>query len=188
MFGPKSGGWKQQIIDDIATHAPEYVVDYDESWYDNPTITMFQRLVEGAPPPKGETGFMGTCKWGNRSVQRYVDDFINQHPQLKAHSELNERGELRRKTLVPPLWEEWTHNGETVRELEQVDRQIHTREDLKDHFWIDNSLANATVRQTCQTPYVGSILADGSIAVWQNLNRGSKEERQKSILEPPQAS
>ena len=188
VFGPKSGGWKQHIIDDIATHAPEYVVDYDESWYSNPTITMFQRLVEGAPPPKGETGFMGTCKWGNRSVQRFIDDFINQHPQLKVHSELNESGELRRKTLVPPLWEEWTLNGETTRELEQVDRRIHTRDDLLDHFWIDNSLADATVRQRCTTPYVGSILADGRIAVWQNLNRGSKAERQKSILEPPTAS
>lgn len=185
VFGPKSGGWRQQTIDDIATHSPEYIVDWDSSWYSNPTVTMFQQLVEGAPPPKGESGFLGTCKWGNRSVQRYVDDFINQHPQLKAHSELNERGELRRKTIVPPLWEEWTFNGETHRELEQVDRNIHTRDDLKDHFWIDNSLADAHVRQTCATPYVGSILADGRIALWQNLNLGNSADRTRSVLSPP---
>jgi len=186
VFGPKSGGWRQQIIDDIATHSPEYVVDWDESWYRNPTITMCQRRVEGAPPPKGESGFMGTCKWGNRSVERYVDDFINQHPQLRVLAETNNRGELRRKSIIPPLWEEWTHNGECTRELEQVDRQIHVRDDLKDHFWIDNSHADATVRQTCDTPYVGSVTADGRIAVWQNLNSTDKGERQRSILEPPQ--
>lgn len=129
---------------------------------------------------------MGTCKWGNRSVERYVDDFINQHPQLRVLAETNERGELRRKCLVPPLWEEWTYNGECTRELEQVDRQIHTRDDLLNHFWIDNSHADATVRQTCDTPYVGSVLADGRIAVWQNLNSTDKGERQRSILEPPQ--
>jgi hypothetical protein len=188
VFGAKSGGWRQHIIDDIATHSPEHEVDYDESWFNNPTITMCQRLVEGAPPARGDQGFLGTCKWGNRSVDRFVSDFVNQHPQLKVLAETNERGELRRKTIVPPLWEEWTHNGETHRELEQVDRNIHCREDLINHFYIDNSVADAKCRETCQTPYVGSVRADGRIAIWKNLNISSKGTRQKSILEPPQAS
>lgn len=171
VLGPKNNGWKQRIIDDWATEKPHKIVDYHEKYFDSEFVTMLQRKVDGAPPPRGKEGdFYGTCKWGNRSVDKFISDFVNQHPQGKTLSELNEKGVLRRTRIVPPLFESWDFKGETEYDYEQVDRNIHTINDLEDHFYIDNAYADVNTRQTCTTDYVGSVLNTGKIALWKNLN------------------
>jgi hypothetical protein len=184
VFGPKNGGWRQRIIDDWAVEKPHKIVPYDKKYYSMPEfVTMLQKRVDGTPPPRGKDGnYFGTTKWGNRSVEKFISDFVNQHPQGKTLSELNEKGELRRKQIVPPLFETWSSDGVTEYEYEQVDRVIHKIDDLKDHFYIDNGYADIDIRQQCDSDYVGSILNTGEIALWKNLNT-LPEDRSKGVFD-----
>lgn len=171
VFSSKDNGWMTKKIADYAVVDPVYSHKYDEDFFRNEEITMLQKRVEGPPPARGQNGYYGTCKWGNRTVEKYVDDFCNQHPQGRVLSEPNEKGDLRRKTIVPPFCERWWDEKERKyhHEYEQVDRNKYKRHHLEEHFWIDNSY-NADIRETCMTKYVGSVLANGRVAVWHNLN------------------
>lgn len=172
VFSAKNNGWRTTNIADYAVIEPEFECEYDEKYFSDPKITMLQRRVEGAPPARGQYGFWGTCVWGNRSVEKYVEDFCNQHPQGRILSEPNENGELRRKIIVPPMWEAW---DDTQGEWVQIIRHSKDnpngfkREDLEEHFWVDNNY-NSELRTTCMTKWVGSILANGRIGWWYNLN------------------
>ena len=171
VFSPKNNGWKTVNIPDYAVEKPEMTVPYDDVWFARSDVTMLQKRIDGAPPARGQDGYYGTCKWGNRTVEKYVEDFCNQHPQGRILSEPNDRGELRRKTIVPPLCEQWFDETaqEMVYEWEQVDRDIHKRHHLDTHWWVDNNY-NSDKREQCMTKYVGSVLATGEIALWFNLN------------------
>ncbi len=151
----KSNGWVVTPVRDRRLVRPLFQLPYDTPLYGELRNTTSVTVPKkGAAPTR-----RGTTKWGSRSPEKMVSDFVEQHPQGKTLVEGNNKGSIRRKYIIPPYHYEADN---------KVSLEFALAND-KTHWYVDNSMSIED-RENITTKYVDSVSACGKYKLfWTNL-------------------
>jgi hypothetical protein len=160
----KSNGWVSSATKDKRLLEPDFILPYY-----TPLNRDLQDTTSIIVPQKGSAPTnRGTTKWGNRTPEKMVSDFIEQHPQGKTLVESNDKGSIRRKYIIPPYYYKDDNNNVALEFGEPNDET---------HWYMDNSMSIEN-RKNIKTKYVDSVSACGEYKLfWTNLYTSVPELR-----------